>query len=191
MKLPIIKTSRPDDIKEFVTFWKKLYHYPLESLYNDSINKTQFDINDIQNLYIWKNGMALSEKKQLSLNNKIISKLEIINSYKSNSNWTVVDFQKNFKDLTAVWKIFLLHIIKPEFYPIYDQHIHRTYNFINNIQHANISNTISNAEKEKFYFDTYLNFIHSKKGIKLKDIDEAFFSFGQFINTNNYQILVL
>lgn len=134
--------------------------------------------------------MKLSERKQLSVDTNVKAKIEIINRYKVNSNWTLDDFQINFKDLSAVWKIFLLHIIKPDMYPIYDQHINRTYNFIHGLSYKGISSTMPNLEKEKFYFEIYLPFIKGLHGYKLKSIDEAFFSFGQFINTNKNESLV-
>jgi hypothetical protein len=42
-------------------------------------------------------------------------------------------------------------------------------------------------EKSKFdfYFDTYLPFVNELKIDSLKDFDEAFFAFGQFLNTRN------
>lgn len=181
----------PNDFGAFIDFWKKLYFYPLENLYDQTIHKKLFDSEDVQRLYIWKNGMKLSDKKQLSLETKIIAKLELINYYKAQDNWAIQDFQENFGELTAVWKIYLLHIIKPGKYPIYDQHINRAYNFIHGLSVKDISANMPNIEKEKFYFQTYLPFIQNLKGHNLKYIDEAFFSFGQFINTNRNDMLFL
>lgn len=91
----------------------------------------------------------------------------------------------------TVWKIFLLHIIKPVIYPIYDQHIHRTFHYIHNEDWSNISNdTITNRDKEKFYFEKYLPFIQNSNLKDLKQLDEAFFAFGQFLNTRNYSTLL-
>jgi hypothetical protein len=188
-KLPVLQLIHQNDLRIFIDFWKKLYFYPLENLYNKTIVKRQFDIDDIQQLFIWKNNMKLSEVKQLSLDTKVKAKLKIINSYKADATWTVTDFQNNFKELSAVWKIFLLHIIKPDLYPIYDQHINRTYNFIHGLSYKEISANMPNPDKEKFYFDTYLPFIQGLNNCDLKSIDEAFFSFGQFINTNKNEIL--
>jgi hypothetical protein len=189
-RLPILQMTDQNDFGVFIDFWKKLYLYPLDNLYNETIVKTQFSIDDIQRLFVWKNGMKLNERKQLSVDTNVKTKIEIINRYKVNSNWTLDDFQINFKDLSAVWKIFLLHIIKPDMYPIYDQHINRTYNFIHGLSYKGISSTMPNLEKEKFYFEIYLPFIKGLHGYKLKSIDEAFFSFGQFINTNKNESLV-
>lgn len=187
MNLVIFHKNYSTDIVAFINFWSTQYLFSNETLYSNSISKKEFTVEDIQNLYIWKNGMKLSDLKQKSLEDKIISKLSIINDLKSNDEIDLVVFSKEFKNLSAVWKIFLLHIIKPHTYPIYDQHIHRTFVFIHNEHWSNISNdTITNKDKETFYFNRYLPFIQSSNLRDLKQLDEAFFAFGQFLNTRNY-----
>ena len=74
--------------------------------------------------------MVLSGGKQNSLDNKIKKKLFLINNLKTNDEIDLILFREEFKSLTTVWKIFLLHIIKPNVYPIYDQHIHRAFLYI-------------------------------------------------------------
>ena len=190
MKLPILQTSNKD-LKTFIEYWKVHYNYPLEKLYNGRIHKIEFDQNDLQQLFIWKNGMKLSDKKQKSFEAKILRKINLINKFKAQNNIDLNEFKNNFSNLTAVWKIFLLHIIKPTKFPIYDQHINRAYNYIHELDYSNINaSSISNKNKESFYFGTYLSFINSLADINLKDIDEAFFAFGQFINTKSYVKLI-
>lgn len=154
------------------------------------LQKKEYTKDDIQSLFEWKNGMRLSGSKQKSLDEKIIKKLSVINHLKATEKMDLDLFQNEFKSLTAVWKIFLLHCIKPNYYPIYDQHIHRTFLFIHQEDFSTISNyTINNKEKEDFYFNRYLPFIKSILINDLKKLDEAFFSFGQFLNTKNYKHL--
>jgi len=190
MRLPILQQAENEDLKSFVDFWSKGYYYPLEDLYNTRIHKEQYNESDIQEFFIWKNGMNLSKLKQTSLNNKIISKTDLINRYKRIDDIDINRFNLDFNSVSAVWRIFLLHIIKPNRFPIYDQHINRAYNYIHGIDYSNISSTMSNKQKEEFYFGTYLNFISSLDNFNLKKLDEAFFTFGQFINTNNYINLI-
>jgi len=191
MNLVTFHKNYSTDIVAFIKFWSTQYLFSNETLYVNSISKTEFTVEDIQNLYVWKNGMKLSELKQKSLENKIISKLSIINDLKSKADIDLEAFNKEFKGLTAVWKIFLLHIISPNKYPIYDQHIHRSFVFIHNEDWSNISNnTITNKDKETFYFNRYLPFIQSSNLRDLKQLDEAFFAFGQFLNTRNYATLL-
>lgn len=190
MKLLILNSSKTTNLNNFINSWSKLYSFSNEAVYNKSIFKQSLTKTDIQNLYEWKNGMKLSLLKQKSFDDKIKSKLTIINDFKSNTEIDLVAFCKEFKKVSAVWRIFLLHIIKPYNYPIYDQHIHRAFLFIHNEDFTNISTSITNQNKERFYFDRYLPFIQSNNIADLKKLDEAFFAFGQFLKTRNYATLL-
>ena len=127
--------------------------------------------------------------KEKSLEEKIIKRIHLINSYKKETKIDLEQFNRDFSNVSAVWRIFLLHIIKPKEYPIYDQHIHRTYNFIHDLEWRNITNTIPEKAKLEFYFDTYLQFVNEANYPNLKELDEAFFAFGQFLNTKNQRKL--
>ncbi|MBO3116513.1 hypothetical protein J4050_07125 [Winogradskyella sp. DF17] len=191
MNLINLEFNEATNLNSFISAWSKLYSYSNEAIYNKSIVKETLTNTDIQNLYKWKNGMKLSVLKQKSLDTKIISKLSIINALKNDANLDIEYFKNEFRNISAVWKIFLLHIIKPNQYPIYDQHIHRAFLFIHNKDWSNISNTsINNKTKEQFYFERYLPFIESHSINDLKKLDEAFFAFGQFLNTRNYATLL-
>ncbi len=192
MNLLHFEITQSKDLNDFVRYWSKLYSYSNEKIYSDTIIKNELEEDDIRELFKWKNGMRLSDLKQKSLEEKIISKLAEINNFKTSNDFDIVAFQKKFNNLSAVWKIFLLHIIKPNLYPIYDQHIHRSFLFIHKEEFSTISNdNISNKEKEQFYFDRYLKFIEANKIDNLKKLDEAFFAFGQFLNTKNYKKIFL
>ncbi len=189
--LLILHQVQETDLQRFIDFWSKLYRYPREDLYDNTIAKSQFAADDLQNLFTWKNGMDLSEKKQKSLDIKIKSKIGVINQMKLQADFELERFQSEFSDLTAVWKIFLLHIIKPLQYPIYDQHINRAYNFVHELEYRHISaSSLTCKLKEEFYFNTYLGFIGNQENINLKKLDEAFFAFGQFLATNNNAVLL-
>jgi hypothetical protein len=190
MNLLQFEINKSEDLNSFIDSWSKLYSYSNGHFYGNTISKKEFSKTDIQNLYVWKNGMKLSELKQKSIDDKITSKLSIINNFKSKDKIDIVEFSKEFKNLSAVWKIFLLHIIKPTEYPIYDQHIHRSFLFIHDEDYTDLSNTsINNKEKEAFYFERYLPYINNNNIKDLKKLDEAFFAFGQFLNTRNYRTL--
>ena len=191
MNLVVLNNNQSEDLTQFIHSWSRFYTYFNEAVYKTSIVKKSFNIKDVQELYEWKNGMRLSVLKQKSLDTKIKAKLDVINSFKSSDCINIEEFKKEFKNLSAVWKIFLLHIIRPYKYPIYDQHIHRTFLFIHNEDWSNVKNTMSNKDKELFYFERYLPFIEATKFKDLKQLDEAFFAFGQFLNTRNYGYLFL
>lgn len=186
LNMPILKTIQPNDFQAFVELWSKVYFYKNSEKYSNNIGLEKLENNNLIELYEWKNGMELSPKKDISFQN-ILLKIDQINKFKE--DFDLDEFKREFGKMSAVWKIFLLHIIRPFKYPIYDQHIHRAYNFLQK-NFARIDNTISNKDKENFYFNTYLPFINDYKDIELKKLDEAMFAFGRFLKQPNNQHLL-
>lgn len=167
------------EFSEFVKIWSAEYGYTLESLYAERIHKKQFTNEDIQRLFEWKNGGPLSQKKQKSLENKIISKLDAINRLKS--KFCLESFKNEFKNVSAIWKIYLLHVIAPEIYPIFDQHVCRSFYLLTENKQLEAPST--NLAKEELYWGEYVPFFNdlAKSGISRKKIDEALFRFGKFL----------
>ena len=188
LTFPILTKTQSGSLQEFISFWSRLYAYDNVVLY-DKIHHKVLSEKDIKDLYQWKNGMKLSQAKEKSLNTKIISKIDIINSLRVTAEIDLDYFLKEFKEVSVVWKVFLLHIISPTMYPIYDQHIHRAYRFMNNEASDGIKASMNEATKLKFYFEEYYPFVKQSKIDDLKKMDEAFFAFGQFINIGNQKIL--
>lgn len=191
-KLFIIQKQKCGSITEFISHWRNLYSYFDDKRYKENIDKTEFTIKNLEELFHWKNGMTLkgSGGKEKSLNEKILKRIHIINHYKKQSDIDLNRFNDEFSDLSAVWRIFLLHTIKPSVYPIYDQHIHRTYNFLHNLDWQSVNNTIPNKTKLDFYYNTYIPYVQNLGVTNLKAMDEAFFAFGQFLNTRNQKLLL-
>ena len=189
LTFPILTKTQSGSLQEFISFWSKLYAYDNAALY-DKIHYKVLSEKDIKDLYQWKNGMKLSQAKEKSLNIKILKKLNIINSLRATTEFDLDYFLKEFKEVSVVWKVFLLHIISPTMYPIYDQHIHRAYRFMNNEASDGIKASMNESVKLKFYFEEYYPFVKESKIKDLKKMDEAFFAFGQFINIGNQKILV-
>lgn len=185
MNLPILK-SQNTSLSEFVEYWSQLYNYTNEELYDNCIIKNSYTADDIRSMFIWKNGMKLSLGKQKSLEDKIISKISLINKLKNQSSWSYDSLNAEFKNVSFVWKIFLLHIIKPNDIPIYDQNVHRAYNFVHDKDFLDVSEQLTAKEKEVFYISEYYPFIKSMEKISLRQIDKAFFTFGQYIKNKNY-----
>lgn len=189
LTFPILTNRQSGSLQEFISFWSKLYAYDNAGLY-DKIHYKVLSEKDIKDLYQWKNGMKLSQAKEKSLDTKIIKKLNIINSLRATTEFDLNYFLKEFKEVSVVWKVFLLHIISPSKYPIYDQHIHRAYRFMNKQASDGIKASMNESVKLKFYFKEYYPFVKESKIKDLKKMDEAFFAFGQFINIGNQKILV-
>lgn len=114
MHLFHFELNQSKDLDTFIEYWSKLYSYPNERAYKNAISQKEFEKNHIQDLFVWKNGMKLSDLKQKSLESKILSKLDLINRLKINKEVDLELFKNEFKSLTTVWKIFLLHIIAPK-----------------------------------------------------------------------------
>lgn len=180
MNLPVL-SSRSVKPKDFVTFWSCFYDYPLEELYMSRIGKKQFTEDDLRKLFEWKNGSRLSQKKQKVLEN-IIEKINLVNALKAKFDLDL--FQDEFKFVKGtIWKIYLLHIIRPGKYPIFDQHVYRAFLFISKRRRAEIST--NNKQKQNAYFSEYISFFNSIVGqsISAKKLDEALWAYGKFLKT--------
>jgi len=183
MNLFIFKKVQLTNFNEFVQFWSEQYSYVHEAKYTNNIDRKKHSEITLEQIFEWKNGMILSKPKKESFNNKILPNIDFINKWKASNDFDLAEFDKVFKNVSAVWKILLLHIIKPNEYPVYDQNVHRAYNYLHNKEYENVNFvTMSKREKEEFYFETYVKFIHTNKGeMTLKKVDEALFSFGKFL----------
>lgn len=182
--LVLLSVKQAKTVEEFVEHWRAYYQYGDSERYSLNIKARKFTPTNLRELYHWKNGMTLegSGTKEKSLQKKITSKTKKINQFKLAKRVDMDAFNKEFANISAVWRIFLLHIIKPRVYPMYDQHVHRAYLFIHGLDWSNIHNKISNEKKLQFYFDSYLPFIKQLRYSNLKGLDEALFAFGQYLN---------
>jgi hypothetical protein len=182
-------SNKSVNIKEFINFWSQFYIDPGERKYVDNINKNPCDKDALLALFEWKNGSKLSKGKKKSFEAKISisSKLDIINSLKS--HFELKKFLEEFKEVSTIWKIFLLHIIKPARYPIFDQHVYRAFYYIKNFKVRELS--YDNKEKEKEYFEDYLPFFKQiQGGHPIKKLDESLWSFGKFLKGNYRKMIV-
>jgi hypothetical protein len=187
LELTQLELRKSKSFLEFVNFWKELYISKKEILYTQNISKTELSSIELLELFEWKNGMPLSSSKKNSFHKNIDSKLQnIINPLKSQTEISLSDFLKEFDAISPVWQIFLLHIIKPQEYPIYDQNVHRAFKYVHGLNWRNIDNQISRKEKLDFYFNQYYPFFKAHNSIRPKDFDEAFFTFGKFIKNFPY-----
>ena len=190
LNLQKLKMEDCYDIVDFINFWKGFYAYGRKEKYILIHNK-ELEKDDLIALYEWKNGMDnLSSKKQKSLEGKILCKIDLINELRRSEKFDLEAFLNEFKSVSVVWKIFLLHIVKPNNYPIYDQHVHRAYQYMSSKDFDKIGSSMSEKKKLNFYLYEYLPFVNRMEIKNLKEMDEAFFAFGQFLNINNQKELL-
>ncbi|WP_458413044.1 hypothetical protein ACNQFZ_19935 [Schinkia sp. CFF1] len=139
--------------------------------------------------------MKLSGKKS-ELVGRICEEIDLINKLKESNPESIIPQFMKFTGREGVWKIYLLHIIRPDYYPIFDQHTYRAYQYIK----TGLIREISEIHEDMFdfYLQIYLPFIHSKfdsiltvkeKINKIGKIDRALFTFGKFLNSNFARLL--
>lgn len=192
MTLPFLsfKYKKTDTYDEFIEFWSDYYIYLVnDKLYSDRINNTRFTQSDIQALFEWKNGMKVNEHptKQISID-KVKSRIKVVNRLKTDFDLTL--FENTFCDIGAIWQIFLLHVIQPTQFPIFDQHVYRAHIFLTQQKLEEISN--NQKQKLEYYHNSYIPYFD---GIKtnitdLRKIDAALWAFGKFLKTNYAKKLV-
>ncbi len=167
MIFPVIKINYSSNSVEFIASWKKLYNYQDYELYDKLLRKKYLEAEDLYNLFKWKNGMDLSGKKREAYENKIKIHLDLINEYRQERKTIEVDY-KDFENIPTIWRVFLLHLIQPRVYPIFDQHVYRAYATINKLDKKELP--LNNKEKFKIYNDLYLPFFF-ELGAMEKDND--------------------
>lgn len=186
----ILKKEEASDVA-FYEFWSKQYFYPKEYLYTENIHKVQATVQSINSLFTWKNGKTLAEKKAKSLPAVLNhwSKLKDASKEGVDETFALMDkfdiFPTGF-----IWRIFLLHILQPNKYPIFDRYTCAAY------MHS--KDQLPEAGKGEFLLDfvimeskkvetykNYLVFIESEaKSLKtreIRNIDKALFAFGMYI----------
>jgi hypothetical protein len=166
--------------EKFVDFWYSIYKYDSEYLYLDNILKENFSPDDLRDLFIWKNGMRLSRFKNITLERKILHKLQKINQLKQ--SFSLEGYKYIFSDLPTIWKIFLLHCIQPRNYPIFDRHVFRAMQYLQ----SGIMVEISEAKKQKLdqYCNLYLSFFNNFVQESNRDnvkVDRALWRFGKYL----------
>ena len=191
MSLPFLMLKHKDvSYKEFIEFWHKLYQYTSKDhLYTDSIYKPKISADDINNLFEWKNGMEVNghPQKEASIRN-VREKINEINILKEKFSQTSFDI--HFGRMSAIWQIFLLHIINPKKFPIFDQHVFRAYIFLKSQKNEEIYK--SKKKKLCFYYEEYIPFFNEVKSQyrNLRMIDGALWAFGKFLKTPYAKLIV-
>lgn len=180
----------------FVSFWSKLYdpgRYPDEEylkhlkVNEDLMISEELTGEDIEPLFVWKNGMSLSKNKK-KIVEKAKEKLKEINKFRKSSQISEDDINKFFELVSKIsdgiiYRTFILHIAKPDEFPIFDRYVFRACNFINKRQ-------TSNEPKDFGDYKYYRNFFRQLKLGSNKDwreTDKALMAFGQFLESQFYK----
>ena len=172
------------DQAQFVDFWSQRYEYAHEDLYDNNIGQ-ELTEQRIVELFVWKNGTPLSERKRNSVSQNFVARRHELGQFQDNFN--ARDFFNHFENGGAIWRIFWLHCYRPEEFPIYDQHVHRAMAYIE----AGEIEEIPNYDPRKIdaYIDRYLPFHQQFAAIDGRAVDKALWAFGKFINENSFPAL--
>jgi len=176
---PII--SNTGTIKQFVDCWREYYNAYSEDIYSTHITNDPLEEEDIRVLFKWKNGMSLSGSKTKVLESKVLNRLDVINELRNERDIDFDSLNEQFKDLAAIWRIFVMHIINPFEFPIFDQHVYRAMRFLKNNRVEDLKN--DDLVKIELYKNGYLPFYKDLvSGLDdLRSCDKALWAFGKFL----------
>jgi hypothetical protein len=164
---------------DFVKYWATFYNDPREQLYLAHIDKP-LTPPGVLDLFIWKNGGPLAEQKRQSVVRNYVDRLD--ETRKLPIDTTGRDFLSRFAVGGAIWRIFWLHCRWPERFPIYDQHVHRAFAFIQEGRLEEIA-ARNDEEKVRLYLEHYLPFYQQFRGVNHRETNRALWVFGKFIKT--------
>jgi hypothetical protein len=171
-------------ISQFIDCWNRFYDYSGNEIYFKHLNKNTLEASDIKELFKWKNGMRLSTLKDISFETKILPRLGILNDLKKEKGISFQTINNSFPDVSAIWRIFLAHIIKPNRFPIFDQHVYRSMVYLQTNKIEELEN--NDHIKLHKYEHEYLSFFNevSPEIADYKKYDEAMWAFGRFLKQN-------
>jgi hypothetical protein len=179
-----VPSFKETDFKSFIAYWKIYYNYSPEKedeYYNIPIAKEKLTVFDLLRLFEWKNGTVLSTSKKASFDSKVGCFLADINHLKAKGISNVQEVQELSPKLSAIWLIFLTHIIDKDNFPIYDMHVFRAHNFLVN---KNIKEIPSSDKKKLAHYEEYLAYFNSLKPQieNYKYWDEAMWGLGKYLS---------
>lgn len=173
--------------KDFIHFWSDCYDFGKYSddEYLKNLNKDgTLSPENVQFLFEWKNNKPLSKKKQKTVD-QIIENIFELNKFRQLPVISKEEFRKFWIFISMIikhgmiWRVFLLHITRPQDYPIFDQHVLRAWNYIKNDKIEELDKTLEFYNEYRiFFFD-----LASKFEPDHRKVDQALMAFGQFLKT--------
>ena len=177
-----------DNPNDFISKWSPLYSYPNEYKY-DKIHDVLENKESFMELFKWKNGTGdkISQKKMevvLGFWDKIdvLRELSVNFRWDEEFNWKLFEDEFEPHKTSPIWKIFLLHLINRYKFPIFDQHVYRSYNFFKNGVIEELPSSSSMVyELYKSQYKGWFNQIHEDFNVNPKEMDKSFFTFGRML----------
>lgn len=171
------------DWRQFVDFWSQFYNehdrYP-DKVYYDPYIKDLSQDNFLDKLWLWKMQVHYHNKRNKRALKLIKENIETIRNFRSsNPTFNILyDFSKKIFKSGVVYSVFLIHICKPQQYPIFDQHVFRSFIFLTTGKIIKMPKNI----KDYLRYKKFVLKIYKRYKINLRDIDKALMAFGQFLD---------
>ena len=181
MKYYILKQEA--EPANFMKFWARRYYDKNEPTYRKYIQRS-LTPDSVRNLFAWKamrinRGSILAGKHPFV--EAVIANLDRFKEIPLDTIDEADHFLTNeLKDKGMIWKIFALHILHPDNYPIFDQNVYRAMVYMK----TGIIKEIPGKDKEKqwSYISEYIPFFNDEhEYFEDRMLDKALFSFGQFL----------
>lgn len=171
--------------REFIDQWSKSYDDSNEDKYQKNIDKVLDEKSSFIELFRWKNGKNENiSKNKMKVIESYYEKINILKSLKKNFQWDTFESVFEPTKSSTIWKIFLLHIMNPEEFPIYDQHVFRFYNFYKTGKISEIpSNRMKIYDGYKNDYKLWFNRIQKESNLNSREIDKSLFSYGKLLKT--------
>lgn len=170
---------------DFVQFWETMYNYSSNSNAYDELVLNRppsfiFELEHLQKLFEWKNntGETLAAKKATSVT-KIMNNLPIVRQLAE--NWHDAVFNEHFGEISAIWQTFLMHIIQPDRFPIFDQHVHRAHAYLQQGEMSELKGTTKQKLNQYVVYKSFFEEVRQESGCHPRHLDRAFWAFGKFI----------
>jgi hypothetical protein len=185
MKYYIIKQE--NDPAKFVEFWTSRYDYRSEYKYSEEIDQRPLKPDSIRNLFAWKamrpNRKSIQAREHPFVETVIANFDRFCRLPLKTPEYANTFLANELKAQSGmIWKIFALHILHPDLYPIFDQNVYRAMHYMQTDTTKEIPS--KGRDKQSCYINEYLPFFNAFNALKHypdRKLDKALFSFGQFL----------
>jgi len=178
-----------ENIHNFVNYWERFYTYSLPSYFDALCLGAVINRENLERLLRWKDPRFLSGQTAGSRSkiDPILEGLDTLNAFRRENSldeftaWALDILPDNEH---VIYRTFLFHIARPIEYPIWDQHVGRSFAVLTNQNPCvnwamyNTYRTWFDGMKRDFGCD---NAVSASNLRKVKRLDSALMAYGQFL----------
>ncbi len=162
------------DAATFIDFWSRQYVDKFEHLYDRNIGR-ELTAERVRELFRWKNGTRIAGQKERSIRDNYLPELD-----RRPGLETLDDGRTYLARLRAgtIWNIFWLHCLRPDLFPIFDQHTYRAMVHIDALAPGEIPE--AGRQKIDIYFGQFVPFFGRFGHVDRRQLDKALLAYGRF-----------